>query len=67
MSVGFVEFSVCLQVDMCYTSPFCVEMYPMEHLQALEQEAERMDTHKTPTRSLSLTETWYRVIWEGTG
>ncbi len=39
----------------------------MEHLQALEQEAERMDTHKTPTKSLSLTETWYRVIWEGTG
>ncbi len=39
----------------------------MEHLQALEQQAERTDTHKTQTTSLSLTETWCRVIWEGTG
>ncbi len=28
---------------------------------------ERTNTHKTPTKSLSLTETWYRVIWKGTG
>ncbi len=68
MSVVFVEFSVCVfRLTLCYTSPFCVEMYPMEHLQALEQEAERTDTHKTQTTSLSLIETWCRVIWEGTG
>ncbi len=68
MSVVFVEFSVCVfRLTWCYTSPFCVEMYPMEHLQALEQEAERTDTHKTQTTSPSLTETWCRVIWEGTG
>ncbi len=28
---------------------------------------ERTGTHKTPTRSLSLTENWCRVIWKGTG
>ncbi len=50
-----------------YTSPFGLVMFPMEHRQALEQEAERTDTHKTHTSSLSLTETWCRVIWEGTG
>ncbi len=39
----------------------------MEHRQALEQEAERTDAHKTQTSSLSLTESCCRVIWEGTG
>ncbi len=48
-----------------YTSPFGLVMFPMEHRRALEQEAERTGTHKTQTTSLSLTESWYRVIWEG--
>ncbi len=39
----------------------------MEHLQALEQEAGRTGTYKPQTSFLSLTETWCRVIWEGTG
>ncbi len=42
-------------------------MFPMEHQRALEQEAKRTGTHKTQTTSLSLTESWCRVIWEGTG
>ncbi len=43
-------------------------MLLMERRQALEQEAERTGTYtKTQTSSLSLTEHWCSVIWEGTG
>ncbi len=68
MSV-FVEFSVCVfRLTWCYTSPFCVVMFPMEHRQALEQKGrENGHTQDPQTTSLSLTETWCRVIWERTG
>ncbi len=50
-----------------YTSTFGSVIFLMEHRRALEQEAERTGTHKTQTTSLSLTESWCMVIWEGTG
>ncbi len=37
-------------------SPSCLVMFPMEHRQALEQEAGRTGTYKTQTSFLSLTE-----------
>ncbi len=55
------------QVDIVLHIPLLCGDVPDGTSSALEQEAERMDTHKTPTRSLSLTENWCRVIWKGTG
>ncbi len=49
-------------LDKALNTPFGSVMFPMEHRRALEQEAEREGTHETQTTSLSLTDSWCRVI-----
>ncbi len=62
-----VYIYIYIYIYICYTVWHIFKIIPHFLNNSLEQEAERTDTHKTQTSSLSLTEYWCRVIWEETG